>query len=289
MKIKAYLLNVFAKTEQGGNPAGVVPYADSLSDKDMQKIATELNVSETAFLQSSESADYKLRFFTPTSEIDLCGHATIAAFSLLAKIEQIKKQKYSVETKSGIIIIESEKDQKVFMNLKPPEFFETLDGGEVAKTLNISEEELGSDLPVQIISTGVKDILVPIKNLKSLLSLKPDFAKISELSKKHNVAGCHLFCMETKFGSTAHCRNFAPLYGIPEESATGTSSGTLACYLLKYGKISEEKTKNIIFEQGYSMNKPSEIIARVIVENKKISAIQIGGLAAVTKEIEVDI
>lgn len=85
MKINAYTLNSFAKTKEGGNPAGVVTNADSLSEEEMRKIAAVLGFSETAFVLKSNAADFKVRFFTPNEEVDLCGHATIATFLLLQK------------------------------------------------------------------------------------------------------------------------------------------------------------------------------------------------------------
>ena len=279
MEIEVYTLNAFAKTDNGGNPAGIVLGADSLSAEHMQKIAAKIGFSETAFVKKSDKADFKVDFFTPNEEVDLCGHATIATFYLLSSKGIIEVGKYTQETKAGILNVECRKDNIIYMNQPSPQFYGILDKKEIAASLNIDEDEIMDNIPIQILSTGLKDILIPIKSLKALYKVKPDFDKISRLCKKQDVVGYHLFTLETKYVSNAHCRNFAPLYDIPEEAATGTSNGALSCYLYKYGLVSEKNTKNIVFEQGYSMGKPSEILASLITNNGEISEVKVGGRA----------
>lgn len=288
MKIRVHTLHAFAKTMDGGNPAGVVLDAEDLLEKDMQLIAAKVGFSETAFVQKSEKASYKVRFFTPNEEVNLCGHATIAVFSLLASQKKIEIGEYTQETKAGILQVEYRLDGTIFMSQNGPEFYEIIDKNEIAKSLNISESMIVKHLPIQIVSTGLKDILISVDNLETLLSVKPNFKKIAEISKGYGVVGYHVFTIETKFNSTAHCRNFAPLYDIPEESATGTSNGALSCYLYKYGVITEKECGKLIFEQGYSMGKPSEILARLEVDNGKIKGIKVGGNALLigAKEFE---
>ncbi len=289
MEIKVYTLNAFAKTDNGGNPAGVVLDADSLSAYDMQKIAEKVGFSETAFVKKSNNADFKVDFFTPNAEVDLCGHATIATFYLLANKGIIKVGQYTQETKAGVLKVECRNDNIIYMNQRNPEFYETLDKKEIADSLNINEDEIMNNIPIQIVSTGLKDILIPIKSLKALHNIKPDFYKISHVSKKKDVVGYHLFTLETEYGSTAHCRNFAPLYDISEEAATGTSNGALSCYLYKYGLILEKNIENLVFEQGYSMKKPSEILTSLIIHNQKIDEVKVGGIALNIEEKKIDL
>jgi PhzF family phenazine biosynthesis protein len=289
MIVKVHTLNAFAKTQKGGNPAGVVLEAGNLSDKQMQKIAQEVGFSETAFVSKSDKADFKVQFFTPNGEVDLCGHATIATFFLMAKLELIKVGKYTQETKAGVLNIEVKSNGAIFMNQNTPQFFQEIDKAEIASSLNIPTEMIDSDLPMQIVSTGLKDILIPISNLSDLHSIKPNFEKVSEISKKYDVVGYHLFTLETKFGSTAHCRNLAPLYDIPEESATGTSSGALSCYLWENRKIDKQQSQNLVFEQGYSMKKPSEILVNLKIDEEKIMEVKVGGIASNIQQKEIKI
>lgn len=289
MIVKVYTLNAFAKSPKGGNPAGVVLGANNLSNEQMQKIAQEIGFSETAFVSKSNKADFRVQFFTPNGEVDLCGHATIATFFLMAQLKIIQVGKYTQETKAGVLNIELKPNGAIFMNQNVPQFFEKIDREEIAQSLNIPSEVIDSDLPIQIVSTGLKDILVPIRSLSDLHSIKPNFEKVSEISKKYDVVGYHLFTLETKFDSTAHCRNLAPLYGIPEESATGTSSGALSCYLWKHNKIDNQQSQNLVYEQGCSIKKPSKILVNLKIEEQKIVEVKVGGIAFNIQQKEIKI
>jgi PhzF family phenazine biosynthesis protein len=289
MKVKVYTVHSFAKTSEGGNEAGVVIDADFLSEEEMQKIAEKVGFSETAFVLHSDLADYKVRFFTPKEEVDLCGHATIGTFFTMATLGYIKPGNYTQETKAGILGIEIKKDLTIMMNQPLPGFFETLDKSEIADSLNIEIDNIHEDLPVQIVSTGLKDIMVPVKNLDVLSSIKPDFNKVIEISKKYHAVGYHVFSLETRNASTVCCRNFAPLLEIPEESATGTSNGALGCYLYQYGLIAFNQTLPMIIEQGYAMNKPSEILVSLAIEEKQITGVKVGGSALNLSSFEISL
>lgn len=284
MKVKVYTLNSFAKVEGGGNPAGVVLEADNLSREDMQKISSKVGFSETAFVRKSKAADFKVEFFTTNSEVDLCGHATIGAFFLMMSKEIIKEGEYTMEAKAGILKIECSKNDRIFMEQTKPKFYEVIDKKEVASSLNIDEKDIMEDVPIRVVSTGLKDILIPVKSLKTLYNINPDYDKILNVSKNHDVIGYHVFTLETENSANAHCRNFAPLYDIDEEAATGTSNGALSCYLYKYGIISENNAKKMIFEQGYSMKRPSEILSSLAIKSNKISEVKVGGTALDIKE-----
>ncbi len=143
----------------------------------------------------------------------------------------------------------------------------------MADTLNVPEDLL---LPLaQVVSTGLKDLIIPVKSKSVLDAIQPDFSKIGELSAQHGIEGYHLFALDEEV--TAVTRNFAPLLGILEESATGTASGALAAYLYSHGLLSETDRKNIVFRQGESMGRPSHI--RVVMDTSEnvIEKIQVGG------------
>lgn len=289
MKVNVYKLNSFAKTKEGGNAAGVVLDADSLSEKEMRKIAAILGFSETAFVLQSNVADFKVRFFTPKEEVDLCGHATIATFYTMASLGILKPGSYKQETKAGILGIEINEDNSIKMNQSVPMFLGIVDKGEIADSLNIKALQMSNDLLPQVVSTGLRDIMVPVKSIEILNEMKPDMEKIKKISQKYHAVGYHVFALESLHGAHAHCRNFAPLYDIPEESATGTSNGALGCYLYHYGKIDSKQVTNMVFEQGYSMNKPSEIRVSLSVQENEILEVKVGGIARnlVLAEVEI--
>lgn len=289
MRVKVYTVNSFAKSINGGNPAGVVLNADGLSDVEMKKIAGVVGFSETAFVMKSDLADFMVRFFTPNEEVDFCGHATIAVFHTISSKGYIKSGRYSQETKAGILDVQVMEDLSIMMNQNIPSYHEIIEKQEIADSLNITVDEMLENLPVQIVSTALRDILVPIKSLDILNSINPDFKKVANISSKYNAVGYHIFTLESLNESNAHCRNFAPLYGIPEESATGTSNGALACYLYKYGKLKNNHITNISIEQGYSMERPSEIKIALTTKEKEITEVRVGGTALNLSEIEVEI
>lgn len=258
--IKAYVVSAFTANGKGGNKAGVVLEADELSVEQMQVIAKELAFSETAFVSKSKDATYKVRFFTVTEEVDLCGHATIATWSLLFQKGLIGHGMHTQETLAGKLGINVSNDGSVFMEQAEPQFLGQVSYEEIALVLNIGSPDFEDSLQPQIVSTGLKDILVPVRNKETLLNLRPNLSGITELSKKYDVTGLHGFALGED--CTAIARNFAPLVGINEESATGTSNGALLCYLKNKGKLEEQNVYHI--EQGESLGQPSEIIGKFI-------------------------
>jgi PhzF family phenazine biosynthesis protein len=279
MEITAHILKAFGKTADGGNPAGVVLDADGLSREQKLNISKQLGFSETAYVSKSQKADFKVEFFTPTDEVDMCGHATIATFYLLFKENLLKPGTYREETLAGVLNVEILADGTVTMDQPLPVFSDLVPTAIVADVFNAPEKTfVVPGLAPQIVSTGLRDILLPVKDRKSLLDLKPDFDKMTRYNKQTNTVGFHAFTLDVlNEKATAHCRNFAPLFGIPEEAATGSSNGALACYLFKNSKLG--RVDDLIFEQGYSMGKPSEIVASLEVVGKEIKRVRVGGKA----------
>ncbi|SCZ80576.1 PhzF family phenazine biosynthesis protein [Acidaminobacter hydrogenoformans] len=271
MKVHIYEVHAFTQDGQGGNAAGVVIQSEDamLTEQQMLKVAARMGFSETAFVSESDMADFKVRFFTPSDEVALCGHATIAVFSLLQKLGRLNgRRDFVQETKAGLLRIKADAEE-ILMAQVAPDFGPILEPEEIFWSLGLSEDFQAAGLPVQIVSTGLRDILVPVSSLKALKEMQPDFEDIRQISEAHGVTGYHCFTLETGTSTgnpgqpsvTAWCRNFAPLFGIDEESATGTSNGALAAYLSAYGAV---RGNDMRFVQGMWMNKPSLIKARTV-------------------------
>ncbi len=276
---KIYRLTSFSKEPHGGNKAGVVINAGILSEEQMQKIAKEIDYSETAFVLNSENADFHIRFFTPISEVGLCGHATIATFNLLRDLDMIQEGFYTQETKAGILKLDIRKDL-VYMEQVPPIYGEYVDPNEIEDCF-LENGFVDRSLPIRVISTGMKEIFIPVKSIKKLDKLSPVFEKIIELSVNYDVIGVHCFSLTDDKDADAYGRNFAPIVGINEESATGTSNGALGCYLNNY--VDKDKTEWIL-RQGYSMDLPSEIITKLTIKNGEIQTVFVGGTAKILEE-----
>lgn len=271
-----YKLRAFPKTEDGGNKAGVVLQSDNLKTSEMQFIAEEIGYSETAFVSMSRIADFKVRFFTPTNEVNLCGHATIATFNLMRDLGVIIPGMYTQETKAGILKIRV-KENEVYMQQNLPMFSKPMKKQDVMKCF-INLDFMSDELPIVIGSTGLREIFLPVKSVGHLNNLKPFYKEIMLASMKFNVIGIHAFALGDD--CDAYGRNFAPIVGIKEESATGTSNGALGCYLAKFNFPQESFT----LRQGYSMNQPSEIYTNLTLKGKNIVDVWVGGTAKIISE-----
>ena len=266
---KVYVASAFCKDKKGGNKAGVVFDDNVLSDDDKKNIAKQLGYAETAFISKSDKADYCIRYFTPAEEVPLCGHATIASFGVLNYLKMIDKEGYTIETKSGVLDI-LVKNGEIMMEQNIPTFYEEIPFKEIKECFDV--DCINNDIPIQIVSTGLKDILVPIKSIELLEKLNPNFDIIKRISEKYNVVGTHLYTFDN---DRIICRNFAPLYEVDEESATGTSNCALAGFLYKKLNI---KRNEYIIEQGYSLNLPSIIKVNIITDQSdNIVKIYVGG------------
>lgn len=263
------VLQVDAFTDEPltGNPAGVVPNADDLSDAQMQAIAAEMAVSETAFLRSSESADRRIRYFTPTQEVDLCGHATIGSFAHLYD-EGLEPGTTTLETNVGDLEIALEDDGTVWMTQERPEVREVDIGYDrVADALGVEQAALegaSDDIPLAVASTGLSFLVVPITYLSDLGSADPEMQTIEELTDALDVTGVYLFTFDAlERESTLHGRMFAPGAGVPEDPVTGTASGAVGAYLDHFGAFDDDFPEELRLEQGHYVDRPGLVRVRV--------------------------
>lgn len=268
-----YIIDAFTSTPFGGNPAGVVLANGIFPDvKVMSQIAAELRYSETAFVLRHSEREYSVRFFTPCAEVNMCGHATIAAFSLL-KYRNIVSGECLCHTLAGDVIIDC--GDSVMIQMVTPQILNEVDDGEIYRAIGLNHYK--PSLPTKIVSTGLPDIMVQVPDVKTLNSLNVDMAYVSNLLEKYNAVSIHVFTIAND-DYTAHVRNFSPLYGIPEEAATGTSNASLT-YYLKMGNVISG-LGDFFFIQGEAMGRPSIISTRINNNN----TVFVGGQAVIVAE-----
>lgn len=261
-----YIVNAFTKDQSGGNPAGVILLEDCFLAKEvMQDMAKLVNLSETAFaLGPNQEGEYSVRFFTPTDEVPLCGHATLATFHVLQTKNHLPDGIYYQKTLVGrlAVKISSANGTEIFMNQTQPSKH-AISQKDIDEILGcFSNGSINPALPIELWDTGLKDIMLPIKSRCDLNTLNVDFDLLSHISKKLDIVGVHAFTEE--FGQI-YARNFAPLYGINEESATGTSNGALIAYLHEHCYKNTPKLQKTIL-QGEAMGATSAISAQSIKE-----------------------
>ncbi len=281
LMVDAYTVNAFTRDGRGGNPAGVVLDAHSLNEAQMQDIAAQLGMSETAFVVASQSCDLRVRFFTPTAEVRLCGHATIATWHLLLERGIQGAGRHTMETLAGPQSIDVDSSGQVTMSQNLPEFGATIEAESIARVLGISTSDLlpAAQMPVQIASTGLHKIFAPIRSLDAISRIKPDLPAIDALSRAHQAIGIYCFTLDSLTGATAHCRNFAPVVGISEDSATGTSAAATACLLIHHDMVKEESVTELSFEQGDAIDQPSEIQVRLELDGSHFRGVYVSGRA----------
>ncbi len=280
--MRFYIVDAFTQELFGGNPAGIVLLGEKEFPEEMvmQKTAAELRYSETAFVRTLESGTFHTRYFTPEAEVDLCGHATIALFHALFEEGIIPEEGTFTNLSLAGLLEVTRTDGMIFMEMGAPESFGRIENAKALRALysvmGIPEAVgyLKGGLCPEMISTGLPDIMMPVKDEEILHAIKPDFPELSVLSEEYDVVGVHAFTVEATDGQI-HVRNFAPRYAIDEEAATGTSNGALTYYLYKNGLL--KSGDQSVFIQGEAMGRPSEIVS--IIEEKDKIRIDIGGRA----------
>ena len=270
--MKYYIVDAFTDQPFGGNPAGVVLLDGEAFPKEelMLQIAGELRYSETAFVRRHSANEYTVRYFTPRAEVDLCGHATIATFSLLHQM-RLAKGECLCHTLAGDLRIEV--GEKVLMQMAAPRIVKTFaDTAPIYQALGL--DDYRPELPVQVAYAGLADIMIPAADVATLHALQPDMEAVAELTAKHDAVSFHVFAL-AQDDFTAHIRDFAPLYDIPEESATGTANAALTHYLA-FNKVIPPQG-DFAFLQGEAMGRPSIVATRLTAEG----AVYVGGTAYV--------
>jgi len=276
--MKYFIVDAFTDQLFGGNPAGVVLLeGDTFPDEHlMLQIAAELRYSETAFIRRHSDKEFTIRYFTPKVEVELCGHATIASFALLHH-EGLASGRCLCHTLAGDLTIEA--GERVMMQMATPRMVDTIEEvDEIYKALGVSDYQ--PDLPVQIAYAGLPDLMIQVTDVAILQALKPDMEAITAITKRFDAVSFHVFAFASD-GFTAHVRDFAPLYGVPEESATGTANAALTYYLQQNGCLGAEA--ECAFMQGEAMERPSVVATQI----RKDGTIYVGGTAAIVAKGEL--
>ncbi|MCR4829139.1 MAG: PhzF family phenazine biosynthesis protein [Bacteroidales bacterium] len=252
-EMKYYIVDAFTDKAFGGNPAGVVLLPGNACPDEtlMLQVAAELRYSETAFVRKVAEREYALRYFTPGAEVELCGHATIATFGLLRWLG-LPDGDCLCHTAAGDLRIVV--GSHVLMQMATPRIVDGLTAEDAAEAYRAVGANAATLQP-QIVYAGLPDIMLPVADLATLHGLQPDMEAVKALTSRLNVVSIHAFVLAgDEF--TAHVRDFAPLYDISEESATGTANASLAYYLSRQGLIEGPDCRIL---QGEAMGRPSTV------------------------------
>jgi trans-2,3-dihydro-3-hydroxyanthranilate isomerase len=303
-------LDVFTNHAFAGNPLAVFPEAAGLSDEVMLKIAREMNLSETVFVLESENPEVlrRLRIFTPTREIPFAGHPVVGTWNALARERVVLPpeggtgwQRIHHEVGIGVLPVDIEFKEgqpvQVVMTQGKFEVLDEVDDGhdqaEIARALGLAREDLDESLPIQVITTGLSCMAVPIRSLADLRSCRVNAALLAEIYTRRGATGCHAFTRETiEIGnSRAHARFFAPADNIAEDPATGSACGALGAYLVHHGAVSLEPELDgryrFVIEQGDFIHRPSRINLDVKGAAQAVEEVKVGGPSVLVARGEV--
>ena len=297
MKVKILLVDAFTTEVNKGNRAGVVLDADGLNERQMQKIASIVNVSETAFVFSRDGQDHdiRIRYFTPTTEVPLCGHATIAAHFARAKEKGVTKGCFKQKTKAGILPVQIDSDEEgilITMTQNNPVFGSIITDDTrtgLLLALDLKEEDLNPESPIQIIATGHSKVILGILKREKLNSIHPNFNSLKELSKSINCNGYFVFTFDTPSDDILTAgRMFAPAIGINEDPVTGMANGPLGAYLVKHRLVrfsgNELKFAGL---QGEAIGKSGICYVTVHINDNEPVLVQISGRAVIASQLEI--
>ncbi len=286
-------IDAFTSSPFAGNPAAVVLPSDPLTDEQMQSVAREMNLPETAFIlpSSNKQADLCIRWFTPTNEVALCGHATIAGFHALAEegLFGMKKNgtySFRLQTASGMLGVVVNKENgsaTVKFTLPMPQFVKTYSlKTDFFSALGIQDNDFDKRLPC-VVSTNA---FLGVRRLSALFEMRPDFELMKMVLRQRKLLGVCVFTTETiDRSSTFHSRFFAPNDGINEDPVTGSANGPLGVYMVEQGLVGKsDGIIEMIGEQGDVLGRPGRVRVEVNVEHGKPKSVAIIGNAVTVFE-----
>jgi trans-2,3-dihydro-3-hydroxyanthranilate isomerase len=305
-----FQLDVFTDKAFFGNPLAVFPEAEGITDKEMQDIAREMNLSETVFVLPSqqEKALRRLRIFTPQNELPMAGHPVVGTWNLLARlgvITDIDEDYTGVreifhELNIGVLPVEIDIEwgvpRQVIMTqgkFVPGEIVSDENSlAKLTESLGLEAADLNTGLPVQVMETGIKSLAVPVTSLDALGRIKVNAGLLSDIYLSFGAIGAYVFTMETLDGlpSRTHARFFAPGDNIPEDAATGSAAGALSSYLVHHGAINEKGEDGFhrfTIEQGDFMKRPSRIHVEIKGEKGNVELTRVGGQSVVILQGEL--
>jgi trans-2,3-dihydro-3-hydroxyanthranilate isomerase len=276
MNHRFYTLDVFTTTRFQGNPLAVITDGDGLSTDQMQAIAREMNLSETVFVQkpSDDRALARLRIFTTKEELKLAGHPVIGTWFLLAELGVVPAQEGGVhvmqQTGAGVLPVEIRfkdgRPHRVTMTQKQASFKPSkIDKRKLTAALGLSTKDLHSKLEPEFVSTGIFNLMVPLKSRSALANIQMNMVELSRLLGKQAALA---YCFTAGPNHTVQARGMMP-WELYEDAATGSAAGSLGAYLVRHGKLGAGHTLHVA--QGVEMGRPSDIEVEVTQTGKKLT------------------
>lgn len=298
MRYAFWTVDVFTDREFGGNPLAVIPYANGLSDEQMQLIAREFNLSETAFVLPPESPEhtFRLRIFTPARELPFAGHPTLGAAFVLGLCGRVELKNESTRIVFGESVgavpveIRSAGGKPVFTRLttaRLPEWGPPPPPSEIiAAMLSLDPTDVLDDAhdEPQAISCGMPFLFAPLASIDAVRRARLNWEWWNQYLASAWAPQIYAFSFEVETGGASiHARAFTHAVGIEEDPATGSAASGLAGYLAKRERLRDGTTRWRV-EQGLEMGRPSLIDLEADMRDGEITAVHVGGASVVVSE-----
>jgi PhzF family phenazine biosynthesis protein len=281
-------IDAFTTVPFAGNPAGVVLEADGLDEAEMQQIATEMNVSETAFVAAPTAVGttHRLRWFTPACEVGFCGHATVATVHALLERGRVRHDRIVFDTIEGPLPVSIARDgEGVTIWLEPALPTLTPFAGPLREVLDALGLEAAADWALAVV-TSECDLLVPAPGLRALHALVPDLRRLAALARDARLRGiCVVACEGVEPGSLTHARFFAPHYGVAEDPVTGSVHAAVPVWLWEAGRLrAGGGVARFTAEQGDVLGRPGRVSVELHVVGDGPARVRVGGRAVTVLE-----
>lgn len=281
-------MDAFTSEPFSGNPCAVLPEAEGLTDHQMQKIASETNLSETAFVFRSASSGVRVRYFMPRKEIPFAGHPTIATAMMLAQEGMIHTERPVVaidfEFNIGVLPVEVHMDADgkpchAVMTQQKPSFGRVVQREDLTGCFGLDKKDFIDEAPSQVVSTGVPFLMVPVTGMGVLKNVQVNPPRLQSLVKRIGIDAVYMFCLEGFAQDTdAHARLFSSMAG-SEDPFTGSAAGCMGAYMAHHGLHSG---KLFTVEQGHIIGRPGRGTVEVIGSTGDIELVKVGGGAVKT-------
>lgn len=287
MKPQVYHVDAFTSHPFRGNSAGVVVNADGLSDAQMQLIARELRHSETAFLLKCDDSDVRIRYFTPTVEVPICGHATVAAHYVRATVLGLGNctvWQTSLAGRHRVEINRDGGDYRISLEQGVPTFEPPLTGetrAAIIRALHLTEDDMLPGLPIQVASTGHSKVMIPLKPEVNIDALAPDLAALSAISAQTGCNGFFPFQIRPGKNETDG-RMFSPAIGISEDPVTGNANGPMGAWLAHHQLMAHDgNTLYVKGHQGRALGRDGIVEIEVTIRDNQPEKVTISGHAVI--------
>lgn len=278
-----YIVDVFAETRFAGNQLAVFRNGKDYSETEMQRIAKEMNFSETTFIDTDDQRNggYDVRIFTPAEEVPFAGHPTLGTAYIIMR-EIIGEPVDSVVLNLTVgqipvdLIYKESEPETLWMTQKPPQFGRTFRAEEMASSLGLETHAIDPRFPVQEVSTGLPFIIVPIKKLEAMKKARVRREEFFQMVENSDAKAALLFCPQTyREENDLNVRVFVDFFNIPEDPATGSANGCLAGYLVKH-RFYDHSRISVRVEQGYEIGRPSLLWLKAREKEGEIE-VRVGG------------